>query len=48
MERFYLTRETVRNNLWIIVKDKQKKTIELVHNSTYYTTSYFTGQVKSL
>ena len=49
MERFYLNRETGSNNLWITVKDKQKKTtLELVHNSAYYSTSYFKGQVKSL
>ena len=30
--RFYLTRETVNNNKCKIVTNKQKKTIELVHN----------------
>ena len=31
-----------------IARGKQKKTIELVHNSAQYSTTYFTVQVKSL
>jgi len=33
IERFYLTRETDNNNYYKIASNKQKKTIELVHNS---------------
>ena len=33
IERFYLTRETDNNNYCKIASNKQKKTIELVHNS---------------
>ena len=33
IERFYLTRETVNDNYCKVVTNKQKKTIELVHNS---------------
>ena len=43
LERFFLTRKTVNNNQCKIATNKQKKTIELVHNSAYYSTTYFTG-----
>ena len=33
IERFCLTRETYNNNYCKIASNKQKKTIELVHNS---------------
>ena len=43
LERFYLTRETVNNNQCKLAINKQKKTIELVHNSVQYSTTYFSG-----
>ena len=48
LEGFYLNRETDTNKWCKIAKGKQKKTIELVHNSAQYSTTYFRVQVKSL
>ena len=48
LEWFYWNRETVTNKSCKIARGKQKKTIELVHNSAYNSTTYFTVQVKSL
>ena len=39
IEWFYLNRETDNNNWCNIATNKQKKTIELVHNSVWYFTN---------
>ena len=44
LERFYLTRETVNNNyMWHKIAKKKKKTIAIVHYSTWYSTTFFMG-----
>ena len=48
LEWFYLNREIDTNKWCKIAKGKQKKTIELVHNSAQYSTTYFRVEVKSL
>ena len=48
LEWFYWNRETVTNKSCKTARGKQKQTIELVHNSAEYSTTYFTVQVKSL
>ena len=41
LQKFYLTRETDTNNYCKIATSKQKKTMELVHNSEKFSTTYF-------
>ena len=41
LQMFYLTSETETNNYYKIATSKQKKALELVHNSEKFSTTYF-------